>query len=284
MLNKKKVKGKKALPMKKNGRILNCLPSPKPENDWTLDSAQKAGLVSAAPSLPNSVDLREDWWTIGDQGLTGSCVGWASADGVLRWHFVKAGRLDKKTSLSVRYIWMAAKETDEFTTRPTSFIESDGTSLKAALDIARKYGMVIDSELPFSSGKLYGGEEAVFYSRAATRRIAGYFSLHKLAITPSQRISSYRVWLATQGPILTRFTVDKTFDGLNNDDSGTLDVYRPYPPETPTGGHAITIVGYTPTSFIVRNSWGTGWGDNGFGYASRKYTVSAFTEAYGVFL
>ena len=29
------------------------------------------------------------------------------------------------------------------------------------------------------------------------------------------------------------------------------------------GGHAVTIVGYTPKGFVIRNSWGTSWGDGG---------------------
>ena len=29
------------------------------------------------------------------------------------------------------------------------------------------------------------------------------------------------------------------------------------------GGHAVTIVGYTKEGFIIRNSWGTSWGDKG---------------------
>ncbi|MBW2980006.1 hypothetical protein KY360_01135, partial [Candidatus Woesearchaeota archaeon] len=37
---------------------------------------------------------------------------------------------------------------------------------------------------------------------------------------------------------------------------------------TNNGGHIITVVGYNETGdyFIVKNSWGTGWGMNGFGY------------------
>ncbi len=42
------------------------------------------------------------------------------------------------------------------------------------------------------------------------------------------------------------------------------------------------LVGYTPDRFIVRNSWGTSWGDQGFAYASVAYAQAAFTEAYGV--
>src|SRR5215813_6135013 len=83
-------------------RILNCLPSPKQENDWTFRTALSVGLTARA-AIPTSRDLREPWWTINDQGSTGSCVGWASADSVLRWHFVKAGRLDKAKLLSPRF-------------------------------------------------------------------------------------------------------------------------------------------------------------------------------------
>ena len=46
------------------------------------------------------------------KGVTGSCVGWAFADSVLRYHFVKSGKLKKHEHMSVRYIWMAAKEMD----------------------------------------------------------------------------------------------------------------------------------------------------------------------------
>ena len=30
------------------------------------------------------------------------------------------------------------------------------------------------------------------------------------------------------------------------------------------GGHCVMIVGYTPTGFIIRNSWGVTWGKNGY--------------------
>src|SRR5690349_24087886 len=109
-------------------RILNALPSQDQAQDWLLRHAKEAGVHDAAASVPARKDLREDWWKISDQGDTGSCVGWASADAVLRWHFVKAVLIAKTDRLAPRFQWMAAKETDAFTTQPTTFIESDGTS------------------------------------------------------------------------------------------------------------------------------------------------------------
>jgi C1A family cysteine protease len=48
----------------------------------------------------------------------------------------------------------------------------------------------------------------------------------------------------------------------------------------------VCIVGYTTDKrFIVRNSWGTGWGDKGFGYASEAYIKAGFfNESYGATL
>ena len=62
---------------------------------------------------------------------------------------------------------------------------------------------------------------------------------------------------------------------------GHLDVYRP---STVRGGHAVCIVGYTPDYFIVRNSWGTSWGNRGYAYASNKYAEDAFSDTYGAVL
>jgi hypothetical protein len=166
---------------------------------------------------------------------------------------------------------MAAKETDVFVSRPTTFIESDGTSLKAALDVARKFGVVLDSDLPFASGELYPDSASTFYALAAQRRIASYFNL-------GRQLTEWRKWIANNGPILTRLDVDATWDGASAT-QGKLDTYQPL---TTRGGHAVALVGYTSDRFIVRNSWNTGWGDKGFAYASNDYASAAFTEAYGV--
>jgi len=255
-------------------RICNLVPSRGTETDWGLASAVTSGAITAAASLPASVDLRATWWTIGDQENTGSCVGWASADGVARYHMVAAGKIAKNVLLSPRFTWMASKETDTFTARPETFIEEAGTTLKAAMDILRKYGAATMAQLPFHiSTLMYTGDENTFFASAAQRKISAYFNLHK-------DINQWKTWLASHGPIMAGLSVDHTWDNATAT-HGNLDVFMP---NTVRGGHAVTIVGYTSTGrIIIRNSWGTAWGDHGFGYALPAYIAGAFfNESYGV--
>jgi Papain family cysteine protease len=256
-------------------RVLNVVPSRETDTDFQFENADAAGLVAAPAAIPKAKDLRETWWKIGDQGTTGSCVGWATADSLLRWHFVKAGRIKNTELMSKRFIWMASKETDEFSSMPTTFIENAGTSLKSALDVARKFGSVKENVLTFDGGALYPGTPETFYALAAQLKISSYFNL---SLNRGGSIEGWRRWIATNGPLLTRLDVDRTWDDADVN-KGNMDVYKP---NTKRGGHAVSIVGYTADRFIVRNSWGTGWGDKGFGYASLAYAKDAFTEAYGI--
>ncbi|HEY9048604.1 MAG TPA: C1 family peptidase [Ohtaekwangia sp.] len=253
-------------------RVLNIVPSIDVYKDWNIATAMNSNVFKAA-KLPASIDLREDWWKINDQGSTGSCVGWALADSVLRWHFVNAGKLPKNKLLSVRFIWMASKEEDEFTSRPTTFIEEAGTSLKSALDVTRKFGCVEDDDLSFANGKLTQDDEDVFYSKASAYKIRSYYNLQT-----GDPLENWKKWLASNGPVFTALDVDDTWYNAKKT-KGNLAKYT----TQHYGGHAVAIVGYTKKYFIVRNSWGTSeWGDKGFGYASYAYARAAFQESYGV--
>ncbi|WP_431269121.1 hypothetical protein [Dankookia sp. P2] len=58
-------------------RIRNLVPSKDTSRDWTLHDAVRAGAVHHH-ALPPAVDLRAPWWRVGNQGSTGSCIGWAA--------------------------------------------------------------------------------------------------------------------------------------------------------------------------------------------------------------
>lgn len=262
-------------PQKKPDYILNCDVSAAQENDWTAARAIEEGVLDIHSDLPDGLDLRRKWWKIENQKETGACVGFATT-AVLRWHFTKAGKMKPYQRLSARFIWMAAKETDELIDFATTFLESEGAaSIKPALKIAKKFGCVPAKNLPIKGGlsKLTRGE---FYSLAGEKKIAGYYNLDR------DNIEIWRRWLALRGPIIVRLQVDDTW--FNPPEGGHLQTYLPS--EEKDKGHAVCLVGYNHPEkfFIVRNSWGTGWGDNGFAYASYEYATAAFTEAYGVVL
>ncbi len=255
-------------------RICNIIQAKKTDGDWTFQDAVSSGALGAVAALPAAVDLRAAWWEIEDQEDTGSCVGWATAEGVVRYHMVKAGKLGQKVQLSPRFVWMSSKETDEYTAKPETFIEGAGTSLKAAMDIARKYGVVPMSLLPFHvATKMFTGDENTFYATAAQRKIASYFNMRR-------DLNQWKSWLASHGPILVALNVDRSWDNATAT-GGNIDVFMP---NTARGGHAVAVVGYTASGrFIIRNSWGTGWGDKGFGYVTPAYIQAGFfDESYGV--
>jgi hypothetical protein len=255
-------------------RICNLVPSRETHKDWHFKDAVETGAVGAVAALPASCDLRAAWWRVGDQGQTGSCVGWGSTDGLMRYHLVKAGKLGTGELLSPRYTWMASKETDTLVARPETFIEEAGTTLKAAMDICRKYGVVTDALLPFHIDTLmYTGNENEFFAAASQRRSSAYFNLGK-------NFNQWRTWLASHGPVFVGLNVDSTWDNAAAT-RGMLDTFQP---NTVRGGHAPCVVGYTADGrFIIRNSWGESWGDNGFAYASEQYITDAFfDESYGI--
>jgi len=275
---KKSTKPKKAATAKRpeSQRICNLLPSLKTETDWRYENAQAAGFAAAPAAPPPSVDLRAAWWDVGNQQSTGSCVGWGSTDGVARYMFVKAGRLGQKEKLSPRFTWMASKETDHATSRPETMLDCAGTYLKTACDVLRNFGASPETDLPFIiNTAMYTGNEDTFFATAASRKIAAYFNLMR-------NLATWKSWLATRGPILVGLNVDQTWDNAAAT-GGKLDTFKP---ATARGGHAVCVVGYrTDGRFIIRNSWGTAWGDKGFGYATPAYiNAGFFPESYGMTL
>jgi hypothetical protein len=268
-------------------RLLNCGPSKIVRED--VDQGYRTR-GSTTIKFPKKIDLRKAWWDIADQGETGSCVGWAIADSLLRWHFVEAGRLSKKKHLSARFIWMAAKETDDDTKEPTTFIELAITKIEAGLKIAKIFGVIDEKILPFSPTVMYGdGIAAEFYDKASQFKIAEYKSL----IGPNEEdlLDSNLVckWLAADkekggGPIVVRMGADRAFiDAKRN--TSVLEKFNAWE-AAQYDDHCAAIVGYYTEGdkmyFILRNSYGNDWGENGYACLSKEYLEAAVQEAWRV--
>jgi len=50
------------------------------------------------------------------------------------------------------------------------------------------------------------------------------------------------------------------------------------------GRHAMLIVGYTGNFFILKNSWGTDWGDQGYCYVPKNVLAASDPEFIAVLL
>lgn len=267
--------------------VLNCVKSAKTETDWTIAEAIDGQLINLGCKPQRRLDLRRKWWPVSNQHPTGACVGYAVADGVLRFLYVKHKLMRKDQKPSVRFIWMANKETDDLTKYPTTFLETAGTSTKLALKVVKKYGCVDEDTLPMTSadGLLSQMNIPSFFTQAAKYRIKSYINLRAQSEENEDLeplVKRWKCWLSQYGPILTRLDVDPQFSFASSKQY-RLNLYKP-DPGNKLGGHAVCIVGYTEKNFIIRNSWGKEWGKDGFAFVSYQYAFDAFTEAYGVIM
>ena len=81
--------------------------------------------------------------------------------------------------------------------------------------------------------------------------------------------------LATGFPFVVGFTVYTSFESQQVAQTGVV----PMPDlqnETVLGGHAVLVVGYDDSEqrFILRNSWGPGWGMAGYFTMPYAYLIS----------
>lgn len=235
--------------------------SPDTERDYGVAEAHHGDAT-----LPDEVDLRRPWHPIADQGHTASCVGWTVADSLIRWQLVEAGRLEPDVRLSARYIWMAAKEFFQREEFPSTFLETDGTSLKAGLQVARKFGVALESEFPWDGFVTKDHDE--FNRDVRLRRILGYYNL---GLDPHE----WRKWLHQTGPVAVLIKEDRHLQAT----TGELDDFDE---DSVTGSHAAALYGYGPDHFLLRSTWGTDWADQGYAWLSPRYAEQAILEAYGV--
>jgi hypothetical protein len=250
---------------------LEAIPAARRSRGTETDYGPERAELPERP-LPESVDLRRDWHTVPDQGHTASCVGWTVADSLLRWHLVEARQLAPDQPLSARHVWMAAKETDAREAYPSTFLEEDGTSLKAGLDVVRKFGAVLESELPWN-GFAHGSPEA-FNESAKRRRIMAYFNLGDDSVPDrTAHFPEWRRWLAESGPVVVLIKLDRHIQ------SARLDSFDP---DSVVGSHAAALFGYGPDHFLLRSTWGPSWGDGGYARMSLDYAAQAVIESYGV--
>lgn len=95
------------------------------------------------------------------------------------------------------------------------------------------------------------------------------------AIDPTASDAEALVQSALSSKIVVRVDafVDSAFENWT---PGAAPIPAPDVNDPNGGGHAIYIVGWTPSAYIVRNSWGTSWGDGGDCLVSSAWIQAAW--------
>ena len=130
-----------------------------------------------------------------------------------------------------------------------------------------KYGACAESSWPYDPRRFRRTPTSACY-RAARRHVAIEYYRIRRAIT------QMRACLAERHPFVFGMAVHRSMFSREVKKSGIVPV--PTRRDRSVGGHAVLAVGYLAAKrlFIIRNSWGAGWGDRGYGYVPDAFMTS----------
>ena len=206
------------------------------------------GAVRPVPSsFPPMVDLRATCSPVENQGQLGSCTGNALA-GALEFLERKDGVPFK--DLSRLFIYYNERVV-EHTTNSDS-----GAMLRDGIKTLHKQGVCAEKSWPYVISKFKSKPTAACYAEASQHQITSYQRL----VTLNDMLAC----LAEGYPFVFGFTVYESFESQEVAKTGIVNM--PDTGEHVAGGHAVLAVGYNDAEkrFLVRNSWGAGWGQKGY--------------------
>jgi C1A family cysteine protease len=197
--------------------------------------------------LPPSVNLVPGCSPIEDQGQLGSCTGNALAGAV---EFLEKKDGVPFVDVSRLFIYYNERVIEHS-------VNSDaGAMIRDGIKTLAKQGTCSEKSWPYVISKFKVKPTPACYKEAAQHQITSY-----------QRISTLdemRTCLADGYPFVFGFTVYESFESQQVAKTGVVPM--PKSGERVLGGHAVLAVGYDDKKkrFVVRNSWGTGWGLKGY--------------------
>lgn len=206
--------------------------------------------------LPSKIDLRDKCSFVEDQGPLGSCVGNAVAGAI---EFVD---LQDKTfrDASRLFIYFNARR------MIGKEKEDSGCYIRDAAKSVANEGVCPEFLWPYNVSQFAVSPSKDCYTDALNHQVTSYYRLKTLM--------EIRFCLAAGFPVIFGFMVYRSALTDKVAKTGII----PYPTWWerlwgPEGGHAVLAVGYDDKKeqIIFRNSWGTGWGDKGYGYLPYKY-------------
>jgi C1A family cysteine protease len=206
------------------------------------------GAVHPVPAkLPAHVDLRPHCPPVEDQGQLGSCTANALV-GALEYLEVKDNK--RFINLSRLFVYYNERVIE-------GSVNSDaGAMLRDGIKTLVKHGVCSETNWKYDIASFAKKPPKGCYQEAEKHQILSYARLNT--------VDEMRATLADGFPFVFGFGVYQSFESQQVAKNGILNM--PEKGEKQLGGHAVLAVGYDDADkrFIVRNSWGTGWGQKGY--------------------
>lgn len=226
--------------------------------------------------LPKSVDLRPKCPPVYDQGSLGSCT--ANAGCACRIMLLQ----DPQTDLSRLFLYFMERDLED------NIKKDVGASLRDTCKSIYKFGICEEKYMPYDEEKFAHPPSKKAFINADSYRITAYKSLGTL--------DEIKQNLALrQQPVLLGMDVYESFENKEVAETGLMRM--PKKDEKKLGGHAVLVTGYKdikrPSGYkaenklhmgylIVRNSWGSNWGDKGYFYMPYDYARPEYTYDYWI--
>jgi len=255
--------------------LLSCLPSPPDKRDFLYERILQTRVLET--SLPSKVDYRPNMPPVFDQGSRGSCVSCAITWSDKAFEEISQGDFPAK-GLSVAYLYSMCKKNDG--------IPGEGTYLRVAYKILKDYGVCSEDDLPYSELLKLPQPQvpkipSFCHEAAQEFKIASYAKLADLTDTPEQRQKAVQLMkeaIFCEGPIVGALIVCENFFDVK-----APDYTIPIPQGRILGAHAVALVGFDDSKhvFILRNSWGTRWGQDGYAYLPYEFVLSSYDPTGG---
>lgn len=259
---------------------MGWLPDYPDYRDYTVDHekikpmVKKIGVKEPLKvNIPASKDLRTWCPPIENQYALGSCTANAGI-GIIEYYERKA--FGKHIDASRLFLYKATRNLLHWT-------GDTGAFLRTTMGAMVLFGVPPEEYWPYIIADFDKEPSAFCYAFAQYYQTIKYFRLDPPVTQKDVLLKRVKTLIAYDLPSMFGFTVFNSIDQARND--GKI----PYPcsGEKIAGGHAVVAVGYddkmkiknticgkgTTGALLIRNSWGTGWGDKGYGWLPYDYVL-----------
>ena len=225
--------------------------------------------------LPESANLQKFAPVPGNQGQQGSCVAWSSAYGARS--IVEAARTGQPGE--------TVKFSPSFLYNQIGMDGCQGSYIIKAMEFMTKQGSVPYNSFPYTDRDCSQQPDNQLVQQASQYKMRGFNRLSMGDRNDVIDLNAIKQNLAQGAPVVIGMMVG----GSYMQPMMGKDYWEPTEEDKSMqgfGGHAQCVVGYDDRkyggSFLIMNSWGPEWGNNGFAWV--RYPVFKFfvREAYGL--